>query len=69
VVGVIASLAVFFLVHLAYQPAQGGNPASLDWAALLIAVLAGFALMRLKWGVLVVIASCAVLGVAYQALF
>jgi chromate transporter len=69
VVGVIASLAVFFLAHLAYQPAQGGNPVSLDWAALLIAVLAGFALMRLKWGVLVVIASCAVLGVAYQALF
>lgn len=69
VVGVIASLAVFFLAHLAYQPAQGGNPVSLDWAALLIAVLAGFALMRLKWGVLVVIASCAVLGVAYQLLF
>ena len=69
VVGVIASLAVFFLVHLAYQPAQGGNPVSLDWAALLIAVLAGFALVRLKWGVLVVISSCAVLGVAYRALY
>ena len=69
VVGVIASLAVFFLAHLAYQPAQGGNPASLDWAALFIAVLAGFALMRLKWGVVVVLASCAILGVAYRTLF
>ncbi len=69
VVGVIASLAVFFLVHLAYQPAQGGNPASLDWAALLIAVLAGFALMRLKWGVVMVIACCAIVGVAHRALF
>jgi chromate transporter len=69
VVGVIASLAVFFLAHLAYLPAQGGNPASIDWAALFIAVLAGFALMRLKWGVVVVIACCAVLGVGYRALF
>jgi chromate transporter len=69
VVGVIASLAVFFLAHLAYLPAQGGNPVSLDWAALFIAVLAGFALMRLKWGVVVVIACCAVLGVAFRALF
>jgi len=69
VVGVIASLAVFFLAHLAYLPAQGGNPVSIDWAALFIAVLAGFALMRLKWGVVVVIASCAVLGVAFRSFF
>ena len=69
VVGVIASLAVFFLAHLAYLPAQGGNPVSLDWAALFIAVLAGFALMRLKWGVVMVIACCAIVGVTYRALF
>jgi chromate transporter len=69
IIGVIANLAVFFLVHLAYQPASAGNTAKVDWAALVIAIFAGVALMRLKWGVVTVIACCAVCGVAYRALF
>jgi chromate transporter len=59
VVGVIASLGLFFLVHIAW-PVPGGP---VDLAALLIAALAALALLRLKWGVIPVIAACALLGV------
>lgn len=59
VVGVIASLGLFFLVHIA-RPVPGGP---LDVAALLIAALAAVALVRFKAGVTTVIAACAVLGV------
>lgn len=59
VVGVIASLGLFFLMHIA-RPVPGGP---LDVAALLIAALAAIALVRLKAGVITVIAACAVLGV------
>ncbi len=59
VVGVIASLGLFFLMHIA-RPVPSGP---LDVAALLIAALAAIALVRLKAGVITVIAACAVLGV------
>jgi chromate transporter len=59
VVGVIASLGVFFLQHIAW-PVPGGP---LDLAALAIAALAAIALVRFKAGVIPVIAACAVLGV------
>ncbi len=59
VVGVIASLGVFFLQHIAW-PVPGGP---LDVAALAIAALAALALVRFKAGVIPVIAACAVLGV------
>lgn len=59
VVGVIASLGVFFLHHIAW-PVPGGP---LDVAALVIAALAAIALVRFKVGVIAVIAACAVLGV------
>lgn len=59
VVGVIATLGVFFLQHIAW-PVPGG---ALDVAALAIAALAAIALVRFKAGVIPVIAACAVLGV------
>ena len=60
VVGVIASLAVFFLVHIA-RPVAGGP---VDWAALVIAAAAAVALLRYKVGVIPVIAGCAAAGLA-----
>lgn len=59
VVGVIASLGVFFLVHIA-QPVAGGP---VDVAALAIAALAALALVHFKLGVIPVIAACGALGV------
>lgn len=59
VVGVIASLGVFFLHHIAW-PVPGGP---LDVAALVIAAAAAIALVRFKAGVIPVIAACAALGV------
>ncbi|RFP80250.1 chromate efflux transporter [Hydrogenophaga borbori] len=59
VVGVIASLGVFFLAHIA-RPLPGGP---VDAAALVIAALAALALVRFKLGVIPVIAACGALGV------
>ncbi len=63
VVGVIASLGVFFLAHIAW-PVPGG-PA--DFAALAIAALAALALVCFKLGVIPVIAACGALGVLLKA--
>ena len=60
-VGVIASLAVFFVLHIA-RP--GGVTDPIDFAALGLALAAAWALLRLKWGVVPVIGACAVLGLA-----
>ena len=57
VVGVIASLAVFFIGHIARRP-----DGAFDLAALGLAVLAALALFRFKLGVIQVIAGCAVAG-------
>ena len=67
VVGVIASLALFFIAHIAY-PASASGPfiSNIDWAALLLALLAGVALMRFKVGVIKVIAACALAGWALR---
>jgi chromate transporter len=59
VVGVIASLGVFFLAHIAW-PVPGGP---VDAVALAIAALAAVALVRFKIGVIPVIAVCGALGV------
>jgi chromate transporter len=61
VVGVIASLAVFFVLHIA-QP--HGASGAIDFAALGLALAAVWALLRLKWGVVPVIAACAAVGLA-----
>jgi chromate transporter len=60
VVGVIATLALFFLVHIARPVAHG----PIDWAALAIAAAAAVALLRYKVGVISVIAACAFAGLA-----
>ncbi len=57
VVGVIASLALFFLVHIA-QP----QPGRIDFVALVLAGAAALALFRFKAGVIPVIAGSAVVG-------
>ena len=63
VVGVIASLALFFIAHIAIRTGENGSfVVQIDWAALLLALTAGVALIRFKVGVIPVIAACAVAG-------
>jgi chromate transporter len=65
VVGVIASLGVFFIRHVAWpSPANGLGPP--DWTAIALLVLAAGALFRLKWGVVPVIAACGAAGLALR---
>jgi chromate transporter len=64
VVGVIASLAVFFMVHIAWQPGRAGG--ALDWISLVVAAVAAFALFRYKLGAIPVISGCAVAGLALR---
>lgn len=65
VVGVIASLALFFFVHIA-DVAGPGHLANLpvDVLALGLSALAALALIRYQWGVITVILCSAVLGAA-----
>ena len=68
VVGVIASLALFFIAHIAYPTGVSGSfPYNPDWAALLLALAAGLALIRFKVGVIKVIVLCALAGWALRA--
>ena len=64
VVGVIASLALFFLAHIAQARQAFGLP--VDVVALAIALAAAVALFRFKAGVIPVIAGCALLGMALR---
>ena len=67
VVGVIASLALFFIAHIAVRPGSSGAfLAQLDWAALALALAAGVALIRFKRGVIPVIAACALVGLVLR---
>lgn len=69
VVGVIASLALFFIVHIAYSTrASGSFGLSVDFAALGLVALAALALLRFKWGVIPVIAASALLGLGLRLL-
>jgi chromate transporter len=69
VVGVIASLALFFIAHIAMNSrASGPFLLRLDWVALLLAALAAVALLRFKVGVIPVIAACALAGLAAKML-
>ena len=63
VVGVIASLALFFIAAIAYPVSENRifDP-KIDWMALVLAALALLALWRLKWGVIPVIAASAFTG-------
>jgi chromate transporter len=64
VVGVIGSLALFFLAHIARDRPTLGLP--FDAVALLIAAAAAVALFRFKAGVIPVIAGCALAGMALR---
>ena len=69
VVGVIANLALFFIAAVAYPEganAHSGVPA--DWTALSMVAAAAFALWRLKWGVIPVIAASAAVGLSLRLL-
>jgi len=63
VVGVIASLALFFIAHVLFPVgASSGFSSRMEWPALLVMVAAGVALLRYKVGVIPVIGACALAG-------
>jgi chromate transporter len=64
VVGVIVHLALFFAGHVLWPAGLG-----FDLVAALIAAGAAFALIRLKWGVLPVLALCAAAGLLARLAF
>ena len=67
VVGVIASLALLFIAHIAYPAGLGaGFLSGLDGVALAMTALAAIALMCMNWGVIPVIAVCALAGLALR---
>ncbi len=67
VVGVIASLALFFLVHIGLRAdVPGAWWARLDIAALVIACVAAVALLRYQRGVIQVIVASALVGLALR---
>jgi len=69
VVGVIASLAVFFAWHVFWPGASAAVPfpGPVAWPAVAIAGLALVALVKYRAGVIAVIAGCAIAGVALNA--
>ena len=62
-VGVIASLALFFAHHV-FLPVGLGN--AVEWFSIVLAAAALLALMRFKMGVIPVILCCGVLGMAWK---
>ena len=66
VVGVIGSLALFFLAHIAWHTPAGATSAQVDWVALALAAAAAAALLRFKLGVIPVIAGCALAGLVLR---
>ena len=62
VVGVIASLAVFFIAHIAKGAPAPATVGGIDLAALVLMLLAALALFRFKLGIIPVIAGCGVAG-------
>ena len=69
VVGVIANLALFFIAAVAYpESANAHSGVPPDWTALSLMVAAAFALWRLKWGVIPVIAASAAVGLSLRLL-
>jgi chromate transporter len=72
VVGVILNLGVFFAYHVLWPNGFTASFADvlskMDWVALIIGLIAFIALIRFKIGVVTVIASSALLGLAYYLL-
>ena len=65
VVGVILNLALFFAWHVLWPQGWAGR---FDAVSALIAVAAALALFRFKWGVLPLLAACALAGLAASLL-
>jgi chromate transporter len=68
VVGVIATLALLFILHVAWPAGALSRWARVDWAALCIIGAAAFALFRFKTNVMGVIAGCALAGLVWRTL-
>jgi chromate transporter len=67
VVGVIASLALFFIAHIAINTRAGAAfPLNIDWLALLLTAAAAMALFRFKTGVITVIVACGMAGLVVR---
>jgi chromate transporter len=67
VVGVIASLALFFIVHITYRAGIGGSAMSqIDFVSVALMALATLALLRYKRGVISVIFACALTGLVLR---
>ena len=66
VVGVIASLALFFAYHV-FLP-TGFSKSAVDWFSIALAAGASLAIFRLKTGVIPVILCCGVLGMIWKLL-
>ena len=62
VVGVVINLAVFFAYHVLWPQGFSGT---FDWFSALIGIAAFIALIKYKLGIVLVIASCAVVGLIY----
>ena len=68
VVGVVASLALFFIAHMAIKtPTTALWDSRIDWIAVSIAAAAAVALLRFKQGVMPVLLFCALAGWAVRA--
>jgi len=65
VVGVIASLAMFFAYHVFWE---GGLDHPVDWFSIALAFMATLAIFRFKVGVIPVILGCGVLGMVWRLL-
>lgn len=63
VVGVIVNLAVFFALHVLWPRGLHGG---FDWPSLVIGLSAGVALFRFKVGVISVILTCGLVGLALR---
>lgn len=69
VVGVVASLALFFIAHVAIMEGAAGSFFSkLDLVALVLMTLAAVALLRYKLGVISVIVGCALAGLGLRVM-
>ena len=69
VVGVIASLALFFIAHIAVKPDVGNSLfAHLDYFSIVVALVAAVALIRFKIGVIPVLLASALCGFLWRSL-
>jgi chromate transporter len=69
VVGVIASLALFFIAHITIKTSIAGSIFDrLDYFSITVAVLAAIALIRFKIGVIPVLLTSAICGLVWRTL-